>query len=66
MSVSFARNAEDIEEARSLLRAAGGQAHIVAKIERAEAVQNIRSIIDASDVSWWRAATSRSRSATRR
>src|SRR5262245_10487518 len=50
VSVSFARNAEDIEEARSLLRAAGGQAHIVAKIERAEAVQNIRSIIDASDV----------------
>jgi pyruvate kinase len=50
MSVSFARNAEDIEEARSLLRAAGGQAHIVAKIERAEAVANIRSIIDASDV----------------
>jgi pyruvate kinase len=50
MSVSFARNVEDIEEARSLLRAAGGQAHIVAKIERAEAVQNIRSIIDASDV----------------
>jgi len=50
MSVSFARNAEDIEEARSLLRAANGQAHIVAKIERAEAVQNIRSIIDASDV----------------
>ena len=33
-----------------LLRAAGGEAHIVAKIERAEAVQNIRSIIDASDV----------------
>jgi pyruvate kinase len=50
MSVSFARNAEDIEEARSLLRAAGGQAHIVAKIERAEAVQHIRSIIDASDI----------------
>jgi len=50
MSVSFARNADDIEEARSLLRAAGGHAHIVAKIERAEAVTNIRSIIDASDV----------------
>jgi pyruvate kinase len=50
MSVSFARNADDIEEARELLRAAGGQAHIVAKIERAEAVQNIRAIIDASDV----------------
>jgi pyruvate kinase len=50
MSVSFARNAEDIEEARSLLRTAGGHAHIVAKIERAEAVTNIRAIIDASDV----------------
>ena len=50
VSVSFARSAEDIEEARELLRAAGGEAHIVAKIERAEAVQNIRSIIDASDV----------------
>jgi len=50
MSVSFARNADDIAEARSLLRAAGGHGHIVAKIERAEAVTNIRSIIDASDV----------------
>jgi pyruvate kinase len=50
VSVSFARHAEDINEARELLRAAGGTGHIVAKIERAEAVQNIRSIIDASDV----------------
>jgi len=50
MSVSFARNAEDMEEARALLRKAGGHAHLVAKIERAEAVTNIRSIIDASDV----------------
>jgi pyruvate kinase len=50
VSVSFARNAEDINEARELLRAANGDAHIVAKIERAEAVQNINGIIDASDV----------------
>jgi pyruvate kinase len=50
VSVSFARNAEDINEARELLRAADGHAHIVAKIERAEAVQNINAIIDASDV----------------
>jgi pyruvate kinase len=50
VSVSFAREAQDIEEARRLLRDAGGQAHVVAKIERAEAVQNIRAIIDASDV----------------
>jgi pyruvate kinase len=50
VSVSFARNADDINEARSLVRAAGGEAHIVAKIERAEAVQAINGIIDASDV----------------
>jgi pyruvate kinase len=49
VSVSFARKKKDIEEARSLLRAAGGRGHIVAKIERAEAVANIRKIIDASD-----------------
>ena len=47
LSVSFARDAADVEEARELLRAAGGQGHIVAKIERAEAVQNISEIIDA-------------------
>ena len=50
LSVSFARNAADIAEARSLLRSAGGHGHIVAKIERAEAVANIDEIIDASDV----------------
>lgn len=50
VAVSFARNAEDIETARALLRADGGNGHIVAKIERAEAVQNIREIINASDV----------------
>ena len=50
VSVSFARNAGDVIEARELLRAAGGYGHIVAKIERAEAVENISEIIDASDV----------------
>jgi pyruvate kinase len=50
VSVSFARNADDINEARQLLRDADGHGHIVAKIERAEAVQNINGIIDASDV----------------
>ncbi|WP_428100866.1 pyruvate kinase [Candidatus Rariloculus sp.] len=50
IAVSFARNAADINEARKLLRAAGGEAYVIAKIERAEAVENIRSIIDASDV----------------
>src|SRR5215469_9348069 len=49
MAVSFARDAADIQEARTLLRAAGGEARIVAKIERHEAVANLAGIIDASD-----------------
>lgn len=50
VAVSFCRSAADIEEARRLLRAAGSQAHLVAKIERAEAITNLREIVDASDV----------------
>ena len=50
LAVSFPRSASDIEEARSLLKAAGGQAGIVAKIERAEAIEVIDEIIAASDV----------------
>jgi len=49
VAVSFARDAADMDEARQLLRAAGGHAYLVAKIERSEAVQNIKSIIAASD-----------------
>ena len=50
LAVSFARDADDIEEARALLRNAGSHAHIVAKIERTEAVENINEIMTASDV----------------
>jgi pyruvate kinase len=50
MAVSFARDAADIQQARALLREAGGEARIVAKIERHEAVANLAGIIDASDV----------------
>jgi len=50
LGVSFVRNGEDVEEARRLFREAGGHGLIVAKVERAEAVENINSIIDAADV----------------
>jgi len=50
VAVSFAREARDIEEARTLLRQAGSEARLVAKIERHEAVDNLPGIIDASDV----------------
>ena len=44
------RAAEDVHIARQLLREAGGQGGIVAKIERAEAMDCIEEIVDASDV----------------
>jgi pyruvate kinase len=50
LAVSFVRSAEDVEEARRLFREAGGTGLIVAKIERAEAVENIEAIVDAADV----------------
>lgn len=50
LAVSFPRCAADIENARRLLRDAGGSGLIVAKIERAEAVQDLENIVDASDV----------------
>ncbi len=49
MAVSFVRSADDVHEARTLLRAEGGQGGIVSKIERAEALDCIKDIIDASD-----------------
>ncbi len=49
VAVSFPRNADDIKVARRLLREAGGHGGIVAKIERAEAIENLDSIIEASD-----------------
>ncbi len=49
LAVSFVREAADVEEARRLLREAGGGGGIVAKIERAEALTCIEEIIRASD-----------------
>ncbi len=49
LAISFPRNADDVKEARTLLKAAGGNAGIIAKIERAEAVANIDEITRAAD-----------------
>jgi len=50
LAVSFPRCADDIHEARRLMEAAGGNADIIAKIERIEAVDAIDEIIEATDV----------------
>ena len=49
VAVSFPRSAADINEGRELLSAAGGQGGIVAKIERAEAMEALEEILEASD-----------------
>jgi len=49
VAVSFPRNAADMHDARALLESAGCLAHLVAKIERAEALLVLEEIIDASD-----------------
>lgn len=49
IAVSFPRTANDIHEARELIKSHGSNAGIIAKIERAEALDHAADIIDASD-----------------
>jgi len=53
LAVSFPRNADDLDYARSIARNSGCEAQIVAKIERAEIVadqSSMDSVIQASDI----------------
>ncbi len=49
VALSFPKTAQDINNARKLVKEAGSTAQIVAKIERAEACENIDEIIEATD-----------------
>ncbi len=49
IALSFPRSADDILEARALMNEHQGKANLIAKIERAEAMQAIDAIIEASD-----------------
>ncbi len=49
IAVSFVRGPDDLDRARDALRSAGGDGLLVAKIERAEAVENLEPIIARSD-----------------
>ena len=49
IALSFVRRADDVREAKSLIKAAGGRAPLVAKIEKAEAIEHLDEIIEASD-----------------
>ena len=50
IAVSFCRTADDMHEARRVARMHNCDAALVSKIERAEAIENLGEIIDASDV----------------
>ena len=50
VALSFARTADDVELCRDYVRKAGCDAGIVTKVERADAIDNIDEIIEASDV----------------
>ena len=49
VAVSFPKSASDMYMARQLMRAAGGHALTIAKIERVEAVAALEEILDSSD-----------------
>jgi pyruvate kinase len=49
LAVSFARDAEDIQRAQSELRKWRGEARVVAKIERHEALDNLAGILAVTD-----------------
>ncbi len=49
IAISFPRDEKDVLLAKSLVKKAGGTASIIAKIERAEAIDNLEAIIHASD-----------------
>ena len=49
LAVSFPKSGSDMYMARTLLRAAGGKALLIAKIERTEAITNLEEILDATD-----------------
>ena len=51
LAISFVQSSEDVEETRQLLTAAGSSAHIIAKVERAEAItpEFLPDIIESAD-----------------
>jgi pyruvate kinase len=50
VALSFARSADDVHLCREYVSKAGSDAGIVTKVERADAIDNIDEIIEASDV----------------
>jgi pyruvate kinase len=50
VALSFVRSAADVRDLKALIEQAGSHAHLIAKIEKAEAVDALVAILDESDV----------------
>lgn len=49
MAISFVQNAQDMIDARNIIKEYGGDTKLIAKIEKFDAVKNIDAILQASD-----------------
>ena len=49
VALSFVRSADDVRDLRQLIEEAGSHAHVIAKIEKAEAVDALDEILAATD-----------------
>jgi len=49
IALSFVRSPNDVRELRELIEAAGSHAHVIAKIEKAEAIDVLDDILDQTD-----------------
>ena len=49
VALSFVRSAADVRDLKGLIEQAGSHAHVIAKIEKAEAVDTLVAILDESD-----------------
>jgi len=49
VALSFVRKAEDIKEGKELIRSLGGDAPVIAKIEKREAIDNLAAILEETD-----------------
>ena len=49
VALSFVRSAEDVQALRDIVNGAGSQAHVIAKLEKPQALDHLREILDISD-----------------
>jgi pyruvate kinase len=49
VALSFVRKAADVVETKALIRSLGGRQHLIAKIEKREAIDDLQEILEAAD-----------------